>query len=357
MKPYELFLPLEIHNSLGDLYDIEGARANVQAKDIIPLPVTADEKATNILKFFQVHNQLENFLGPLKTNVSYLICFDNLKSKFIKMLMAEKYFQIKAKDRNATILHEAIQYCIEKVKCAIADGSISLNEMNLDLAGSENEIKSLGNFVRREFKINTVLYGWRGFAALCHMSHFQNLVPHLAQLFTQFELRNCLSSQTFELLTNYCEQLKNPASVLFSKAVEMQNTFQNFFLLSPEKCEELILLFEEIKQAELYVNFCKRKGFGGENGKRLFNMRYNFILQEMHDLSEQHAVDALWMAYNGTILFFIDENADFKDFAKNIRSLGNIKNAIAQLKALQHQSLQFIEECFSRDEVFLYCVF
>ena len=354
LKPYEMFLPLELLSNLGDMYDIEGARENVVAKNIIPMSVVADENSINILKFFRVYKQLESFLGPLKTNFTYLICFDNLKNKFIKMLMVKKYFQFKSKTRTTATLHEAIQYCIEKVKCAFLDGSICLNDMNLDV-DSENEMKNLKKFVEREFKSNNNLIGWKGFVALNSMSHFQRLIPDLSELFLQFELKNCLSSDTFEILLNYCQQLENPASVSFLKAVEMKNAFHRLFPFSTERCKELQQLFEELKLADKYVNFCKENKFYGEDGKRLFLTKYNFILQEIHDLAEQHAVDALWMAYN-TIFLFIDENVEFQSFTRNLQSLGNIRKIISQLIALRLQNLELLKECFTRDEVYNTCI-
>ena len=346
---YEIHLSPDLLKNVTESYDIEHLH-RVKSNCDIPLPPAAKKEDRTVSSFINLHTDLENFLGPLKHNIMYLLSFDDLKSTYIQHLMAETYFMSETRIATPTVLSEAIQYCMQKVRDAIVDGSVCLKEMSLDM-NSTKEVTGLAKFVRRHFGSQTQ-YGAEGFKALNSMSHFQQLIVCLSELFLIFDLKNCISAPKFQELMSDCQRLQNPISINLKEAVELQNALYKIFPHTVETCEELFHLLQEIKKTELYVNFCKQKGFAGESGKRLFLTKYNFLLQEIHDLAEQHAVDALWMAYH-TIFLFIDEEVDFNTFCRHMHTLGNtsIMKKISQLKALQYQNLPLLEKCFMRDEV------
>ena len=344
LKTYQLTLPFDLIVSIKHTYYDIQKLVQERGNKIISLPAFHQSNDKSISNFVSMCKKLETFIGPLQKNVMYLLAFHYLKSKYVTLLMTKNM-------KDTTALSVAVDDCLKNIQQAIVDGSFCLNEMYLDLSiESQSEVKQLAKFVKKQFSGSYKQYGLDGFNALQSMEHLRVLTTSLSELFFKFGIEKCYSSSTFSKLSDNCKELENPQLIPLRHAVDIQNLFHEVFPHTSERCEELLQLFKEITLAEPYVRFCKRIGFGGENGKRLFLSRYNFILQEIHNLSEQHAVDALWMAYN-TIFPFIDDDMDFNMFCRIMQNLGNIQKKITQVRTLCQQNLGLLEECFTRDEV------
>ena len=119
------------------------------------------------------------------------------------------------------------------------------------------------------------------------------------------------------------------------------------------KFTDLISLFKEVICCTDCLKFCKKMGFAGEKGKRLFLAQYNLITQEINDLHEQRVLDDLWVAYN-TLFFFLDENIEFQKLTNGLCGLGNFENRSMHMQALRKHEIVFYEEIFNKHEVCLY---
>ncbi len=339
---YQLLLPSDLIESIKNTYNNVQKLSQERGNKIISLPALRQTNDKSILSFVSMCTKLETFLGPLQKNIKYLLAFEYLKSKYVTLLMTREM-------KDTTALSLAVDDCLKTVQHAIVDGSFCLNQMYLNIT-SQSEMQRLANFVKKEFSGSYQQYGMDGFIALQSMEHFRALTTSLSELFFKFGIEKCCSSSTFIKLSDDCKELETPELIPLRHAVDIQISLHEIFPRTSERCEELLQLFKELTLAEPYVKFCKRIGFGGEIGKRLFLNRYNFILQEIHNFTEQHAVDALWMAYN-TIFLFIDDDMDFNMFCRSMQSLGNIHKKITQVRTLCQQNLGLLEECFTRDEV------
>ena len=353
-------MPVDLYQRLNSNFQLDDLEKIIkEPREKIPNVLNVNDQS--IVEVRELHSDLSDFLGALKTNL-HIFCFFRIhNSDFFSAIIKQKYFGLleeREAQQDSIKRIQLLSFAAEEVIChamQAVNGELSLKEMGMSLSTQAGkELATLQFFVREAFTDKKDIYvGYEGYESLYSMHNVQELMQLFDDICRLHRLQKCQDDLVFKMLYENSEQMLNPQDICLKQAIQMRDQFCNNLPNVNGEFTDLISLFKEVKCCVDCIEFCKKMRFAGEKGKRLFLAQYNLITQEINDLHEQRVLDDLWVAYN-TLFFFLDENIEFQKLTNGLYGLGNLENRSMHMHALRQHEIVFYEEIFNKHEVCLY---
>ena len=351
LEEYRIMIPQKLRKELEDTEMIKEFNSDGSGEVEIPFDGTKTCVELELLL-----ENLVKFLGPLESDLPIFCFFHHFGSGFFAKFVENKYSELLFTTDNLTsyeisanMLHLAVEGAIGVVLDAVK-GNITLKQMQLELSKYTSKEFALLEFFTKEFCKYSNPQVHTGIEALLSLASFRNGMLILEEVCTQCELVHCLEDSTFQELCEYAEILRIPEAVVLNKAPEIKACFCKNLPNYNGNFDVYFVLFNELKNSFAYIQFCRKMGFVGEEGKRSFYAQRNLITQEIQYMLEQRALDDLWDTYT-TLYYFIDSRITYHAWINGLKQLGNIETRVMQLKALQQHTILQLEQLFSRQEV------
>ena len=359
LEEYRITIPQKLRKELEESIDIQMIK-EVVSDHSGEVEISCNGNKTCIALELLL-KALVRFLGPLQNDLPILCFFHHFGSKFFATFVENKYSELLFKtslpltdnptsyDISTHRLHLAVEGAIAVVLDAVK-GNITLKDMQLELSQDTSKEFALFEFFTKEFYKYHEPQGHTGIQALLSLASFRNGMMIIKEVCTQCELVHCLEDSTFQQLCEHAEILRIPEAVVLHKAPEMKASFCKNLPNYNGNFDVYFVLFNELKNSFAYIQFCRKMGFVGEEGKRSFNAQRNLLTQEIQYMLEQRALDDLWDAYT-TLFYFVDSRITYNAWINGLKQLGNIETRVTQIQALQQHSIAQLEQLFSRQEV------
>ena len=348
LEEYRIPIPQKLRKELEENIDIEMIE-KVISDGSIEVEIPFDGTKTCV-ELEQLLKELETFLGPLQSDLPFFCFFHHYGSRFFATFVENKYSELNSTSYESCTkrLHLAVEGAITVVLDAVK-GNITLKDMQLELSKDTSKEFALFEFFTHEFYKYYEPQGHAGIEALLSLASFRNGMLIIEEVCTQCELVHCLEDSTFQELCEYAQVLR-PETVVLNKAHEIKASFCKNLPNYNGNFDVYFKLFNELKNSFAYIQFCRKMGFVGEEGKRSFYAQRNLITQEIQYMLEQRALNDLWDAYT-TLYYFVDSNITYDAWINGLKQLGNIETRVTQIQALQQHSIAQLDQLFSRQEV------
>ena len=359
LEEYRVMIPQELRKELEDAIDTEMIKEFISdGSSEVEIPFDGTKTCVELELLLK---ELEKFLGPLQSDLPFFCFFHHYGSRFFATFVENKYSELLLEtslpltdnptsyEISTKMLHLAVEGAIAVVLDAVK-GNITLKHMQLELSKDTSKEFALFEFFTNQFYKYYEPQGHTGIEALLSLASFQNGMLIIEEVCTQCELVHCLEDSTFQELCEYAKILRFPETVVLNKAPEIKASFCKNLPNYNGNFDVYFELFNELKNSFAYIQFCRKMGFVGEEGKRSFYAQRNLITQEIQYMLEQRALDDLWDAYT-TLYYFIDSSITYHAWINGLKQLGNIETRVMQIKALQQHSILQLEQLFSRQEV------
>ena len=359
LEEYRIMIPQKLRKELEESIDIEMIEEVISdGSGEVEIPFDGTKTCVELELLLE---KLVKFLGPLQSDLPIFCFFHHFGSRFFAKCVENKYSELLLKTSlpltdNPTsyeismhMLHLAVEGAIAVVLDAVK-GNITLKDMQLELSKDTSKEFVLFEFFTKEFYKYYKLEGRTGIEALSSLTRFRNGMLIIEEVCTQCELVHCLEDSTFQELCEYAKILRFPETIVLHKAPKIKASFCKNLPNYNGNFDVYFVLFNELKNSFAYMQFCRKMGFVGEEGKRSFYAQRNLITQEIQYMLEQKALDDLWDAYT-TLYYFIDSRITYHAWINGLKQLGNIETRVIQIKALQQHSILQLEQLFSRQEV------
>ena len=347
-------IPQKLRKQLEESIDIEMIKEFISdGSGEVEIPFEGTKTCVELELLLE---NLVKFLGPLQNDLPIFCFFHHFGSGFFTKFVDNKYSELLFGTDNLTsyeistnMLHLAVEGAIGVVLDALK-GNITLKHMQLELSKDTIKEFQLFEFFMKEFYKYNSCQGHTRIEALLSLQRFRNGMLIIEEVCTQCELVHCLEDSTFQVLCEYAEILRIPETVVLHEAPEIKASFCKNLPNYNGNFDVYFVLFNELKNSFAYIQFCRKMGFVGEEGKRSFYAQRNLITQEIQYMLEQRALDDLWDAYT-TLYYFIDSRITYHTWINGLKQLGNIETRVIQIKALQQHTILQLEQLFSRQEV------
>ena len=359
LEEYRIIIPQKLRKELEESIDIEMIKEVISDASIeVEIPFDGTKTCVELE---QILKELKTFLGPLQSDLPFFCFFHHYSSGFFATFVEKKYSELLLEaslpltDNSTSYeistkrLHLAVEGAIAVVLNAVK-GNITLKDMQLELSKDTSKEFALFEFFTYEFYKYYEPQGHAGIEALLSLASFQNGMLIIEEVCSQCELVRCLEDSTFQELCEYAQVLRFPETVVLNKAPEIKASFCKNLPNYNGNFDVYFVLFNELKNSFAYIQFCRKMGFVGEEGKRSFYAQRNLITQEIQYMLEQRALDDLWDAYT-TLFYFVDSRITYNAWINGLKQLGNIETRVTQIQALQQHSIAQLEQLFSRQEV------
>ena len=359
LEEYRIMIPQKLRKELEESIDIEMIKALISdGSGGVEISFNGTKTCVELELLLE---ELVKFLGPLESDLPIFCFFHHVSSKFFATFVENKYSELlfdaslpltdnpTSYEISTNMLHLAVEGAIAVVLDAVK-GNITLKDMQLELSeDTVREFQLFEFFMKKFYKYNNP-QGQTQIEALLSLASFRNGMLIIEEVCTKCALVHCLKHSTFQELCEYAEILRIPETVVLHKAPEIKASFCTNLPHYNGNFDVYFKLFNELKNSFAYIQFCRKMGFVGEEGKRSFYAQHNLITQEIQYMLEQRALDDLWEAYT-TLYYFIDSSITYHAWINGLKQLGNIETRVIQIKALQQHSILQLEQLFSRQEV------
>ena len=359
LEEYRIVIPQKLRKELEESINIEMIEEVISdGSGEVEIPFNGTKTCVELELLLE---KLVKFLGPLQNDLPIFCFFHHLGSRFFVKCVEKKYSELlyetslpltnnpTSYEISTNMLHLAVEGTIAVVLDAVK-GNITLKHMQLELSKDTSEEFVLFEFFTKVFHKYHEPQGHTGIEALLSLARFRNGMLIIEEMCTQCELVHCLEDSTFQELCEYADILRIPETIVLHKAPKIKASFCKNLPNYNGNFDVYFELFNELKNSFAYIQFCRKMGFVGEEGKRSFYAQRNLITQEIQYMLEQRALDDLWDAYT-TLYYFIDSSITYHAWINGLKQLGNIETRVTQIKALQQHSILQLEQLFSRQEV------
>ena len=364
LEKYQIIIPQKLRKQLEESINIDMIK-DVVSDDSgeVEIPFNGTKTCVQLEVLL---DELLKFLGPLKSNLPIFCFFQHFGSRFFATFVENKYRELlqetsvpltdnptlleeTAYEIRTQMLHLAVEGAIGVVLDAVK-GNITLKHMQLELSEDTSKEFGLLEFFTKEFHKCYEPQGHTGIEALLSLKSVRNGMLLIEEVCTQCQLVHCLEDSTFQELCGYADMLCIPETIVLHRAPQIKASFCKNLPHYNGNFNIYFVLFNELKNSLAYMQFCRKMGFVGEEGKRSFNAQRNLITQEIQYTLEQRALDDLWDAYT-TLYYFIDPSITYNAWMNGLKQLGNVETRVMQIKALQQHTTVQLEQLFSRQEV------
>ena len=359
LEEYRIMIPQKLRKELEESINIEMIEEVISdGSGEVEIPFNGTKTCVELELLLE---NLVKFLGPLQKDLPIFCFFHHFSSGFFAKCVEKKYSELlyetslpltnnsTSYEVSTNMLHFAVEGAIAVVLEAVK-GNITLKHMQLELSKDTGKEFVLFEFFTNVFHKYHEPQGRTGIEALLSLASFRNGMLIIEEVCTTCELVHCLEDSTFQELCEYAKILRIPEAIVLHKAPEIKASFCKNLPNYNGNFDVYFVLFNEVKNSFAYIQFCRKMGFVGEEGKRSFYAQRNLITQEIQYMLEQRALNDLWDAYT-TLYYFIDSSITYDAWINGLKQLGNIETRVTQIKALQQHSILQLEQLFSRQEV------
>ena len=277
---------------------------------------------------------------PIVTKVDTDTSAGNSMEEFASALFQTKEFLIKLITGTATYVD------------VIADYTSDLKLLNTD-----HEfliLKDYADLKHADLKHDN-LNGLVGFKAMLQLFQLSGHIKVICDVCVQFQLNECLADPKLKILQQLVCTLdidENKRNLTTNDAIEKMHIVREALFLAELNNIQSLSLFTAVADSSAFYQFIVEKGFVEEDGRALFNQRYQLIKTQLqHEEYNEVVLNDLFAAFK-LITPFMDQKQTFSALMSQVVSLGAY-DASKQLETV-NRNINLIRLWFSKAEVSLY---
>ena len=314
------------------------------------------ENTTNSLCQLEVMaDGIERFLQPLLQVLDVLVFFElnpsnlftNILNKF-KKDFAPKILHIsesvsKEDLKNAT--EEAISLVWKICQGTATISEVTLNDsLSLECIDVEDELQNLSLFAKifagRFNKTVQKCEGLYGIPAFLKLLQTYEGIFTIGDICKQFILLvECQTDKDIQLLVEIAEELDSVdrrQALTMREAIDKLSMVNEKLQIKQNSIEDVLKLFNEVKNSAAFFTFADEQKFTGLNGKSQFIVRHRLVTTLLqHEEYKEVVLDHLFGCFDYVEPFLVKPSS-FKDLMERIASpkLSNIDNGMKQLRTV-----------------------
>ena len=298
---------------------------------------------------------IERFLQPLLQALDVLVFFElnpsNLFTHILKKFKNDFLLELHTSEsgvpktdlKNATV--QAVSLVLKICHGSATVSEVTLNNsLSLECINVEDEHQKLSLFAEifaSQFnKTVQKCEGLYGIPALFELLQTCEGIFTIGEVCDQFNLlAKCQTDEDLQILVNIANELNSEdrrQSLTMTEAIDKLSMVNEKLQIRQNTIEDVLKLFNEVKNSAAFFTFADEQKFTGLNGKSQFIVRHRLVTTLLqHEEYKEVVLDHLFGCFDYVEPFLVKPSS-FKDLMERIASpkLSNIDNGMKQLRTV-----------------------